>query len=202
MSARPVHPPLDSGGCAATTLIVAILSLTAVADVRGQALTPLPLRQGEIAFALRATKVSDFVGQVSALHAEFEGEDLGDIRGALEFRVADMHTGIGLRDTHMRNAMSADSFPTIRFDLAGIDRGASSGDTIQVVFHGRLTIRGVTKAVTVPGSVVLHPGSVDVTASTPIDMTEYGIEPPTRFLGAIRVKPVTTVTATLSFGRN
>jgi polyisoprenoid-binding protein YceI len=183
-------------------LFAAIVSLTAAGGVRGQALTPLPFRHGEIAFALRATKVNDFVGHVTALRAEFEGEDLGGVRGVLELRVADMHTGIGLRDTHMRRALSADSFPAIRFDLIGVDPGASRGDTVQVVFRGHLTIRGVTRTVSVPGSVVLLPGAVDVIASMPIDMREYGIEPPTRFFGAVRVDPMTTVTATLSFGGN
>jgi polyisoprenoid-binding protein YceI len=149
---------------------------------------------------MRATKVNDFVGHVTVLRAEFEGTDLANVHGVVEVRVADMHTGIGLRDTHMRHALREESFPTIRFDLAGVDPGASRGDTIQAVFHGSLTIHGVTRSVRVPGSVVLRPGTVNVTASLPIDMREYGIEPPKRFFGAIRVDPVTTVTATLRFG--
>lgn len=181
-------------------LIVAFASLSAAADAHAQALTPLPFRHGEIAFPLRASKVKDFVGHVTALRAEFKGEDLAGVHGFLELRVADMHTGIGMRDTHMRLAMRADSFPTIRFELDGVDPGAARGDTIQVVFRGRLTIRGVTRSIRVPGSVVLRPGSIDVIASTPIDMREYSIEPPTRFFGAIRVQPATTVTAMLSFG--
>jgi polyisoprenoid-binding protein YceI len=183
-------------------IAAAALTLAAVAGARGQALKAFPLRHGEIAFALRATKVSDFVGHVTAVRAEFQGTDLADVHGAVELRVADMHTGIGLRDTHMRHAMREDSFPTIRFDLAGVDPGTSRGDTIQAVFRGSLTIHGVTKSVRVLGSVVLRPGAIDVTASFPLDMREYGIKPPKRFLGAIRVDPVTTITATLSFGED
>ena len=171
-----------------------------VTSARAQSLTVLPLRQGEITFAIRATKVNDFVGRVTALHAEYSGGDLGTVRGNLELRVADMHTGIGLRDRHMRNAMRADSFPTIRFELIGVDAGGTRGDTALVVFQGDLTIHGVTKTVRVPGTVVVRQGGVDVSASIQIDMREYGIDPPTRFLGAIRVLPVTAVTANLSFG--
>jgi polyisoprenoid-binding protein YceI len=186
---------------AARIFIAAVVILAAAEGVRGQALTVLPLRHGEIAFAMRATKVNDFVGHASVSRAEFQGTDLTNVHGVLELRVADMQTGIGLRDTHMRHAMREDSFPTIRFELQGVDPGTPHGDTIQVVFLGRLTIHGVTRTVRVPGSVVLRPGAIDVTASTPIDMREYGIGPPKRFFGAIRVDPVTTVTATLGFGK-
>ena len=165
-----------------------------------QAVTVAPLSRGEITFAMRATKVNDFVGRVTMLRAEYSGADLGAVHGDLEFRVADMHTGIGLRDTHMRNAMRADSFPTVRFELVGVDPGAARGDSVPVVFQGHLTIHGVTKTVRVPGTVVMRQGGVDVSASIQLDMREYGIVPPTRFLGAIRVDPLTTLTASLSFG--
>ncbi len=194
----------------ARVLAAVALNLVVAVCAGGQELKPLPFRYGEIAFAMRATKVNDFVGHAGVLRAEFEGEDLRSTSGFLELRVADMQTGIGLRDTHMRHAMLADSFPMIRFDLEGVDPGtsrgdtvdpeASRGDTIDVVFRGRLTIRGVSKSVRVPGSVILHQEAIDVIASTPIDMREYGIKPPTRFFGAIRVDPVTMVTATLRFG--
>ena len=180
--------------------IAAVVALAAATRVQGQALAALPLRHAEVAFAMRATKVNDFVGHVAAVRVEYQGTDLTNVHGVLELRVADMHTGIGLRDTHLRNAMRADSFPTIRFELVGVDPAAPHGDTIPAVFQGHLTIRGVTKTVRVPGSVVLRPGGVDVTASISLDMREYGIEPPTRFFGAIRVDPVTVVTAILSFG--
>ena len=185
--------------CASIMAIVAAAGAFAT-SARAQSLTALPLRQGEITFAMRATKVNDFVGRVTALRAEYSGGDLGTVRGNLELRVADMHTGIGLRDRHMRNAMRADSFPTIRFELVGVDAGGTRGDTVSVVFQGHLTIHGATKTVRVPGTVVMRQGGVDVSASIQIDMREYGIDPPTRFLGAIRVLPVTAVTANLSFG--
>lgn len=184
----------------ASFVIAAVAVLTAATRAYAQVVTVAPLRSGQIAFAIRATKVNDFTGHVSAIHGEYSGTDLANVRGVLELRVADMHTGIGLRDTHMRNAMRADSFPTIRFELMGVDPGGARGDTISVVFQGHLTIHGVTHPVHVPGAVVLRQSGVDVTASIPIDMREYGIEPPTRFFGAIRVAPVTNVTANLSFG--
>ena len=165
-----------------------------------QSITPAALRTGEITFAMRATKVNDFTGRVGVARAEFRGTDLANVNGVVEARVAEMRTGIGLRDTHLRNAMRADSFPLVRFELVGLDPGVAHGDTVPTVFQGHLTIHGVTKTIRVNGTVVLRPAGAEVTASFPLDMREYGIEPPSRFLGAVRVDPVTTITVRLAFG--
>lgn len=186
-------------GPRAISLVALALALGAV-RANGQAVSPAPLRSAEIRFAMRATKVNDFVGRVDSVRAQFTGTDLSNVHGWVEFRVRDMHTGIGLRDTHMRNAMHADSFPTVRFELVGLDPGAARGDTTPTVFQGHLTIHGVTRTVRVPGTVVIRRGGADVEAGFPLDMREYGIEPPTRFFGAIRVDPVTNIRARLSFG--
>jgi len=52
----------------------------------------------------------------------------------------------------------------------------------------------------VPGTVVSHLHGVEVTASFPVDLREYGIVPPSRFFGAVKVRPVTRITARLEFG--
>lgn len=160
----------------------------------------MPLRRGEVTFFIRATIVNDFTGRAPVRHAEFSGTDLGDVRGIVEVRVADMRTGIGQRDRHLREAMQADSFPSIRFELVGVEPGPGGGDTIPVTFQGQLTIHGVAKPVRVPGWLIVRPDAVDVTATIAIDMREFGVRPPVRMLGALRVHPVTQVTATLSFG--
>jgi polyisoprenoid-binding protein YceI len=179
---------------------VALLIAAAPSVLPAQAVTPGPLRHAEITFAIKATKVADFVGRVDSVRAEFSGTSLATVTGWVEVRLHDMHTGIGLRDTHMRGAMRADSFPTIRFALTSVDVGAASGDSVAVVFRGDLTIHGVTRAVRVPGHVVDRGGVVDIAASFPIDMREYGIVPPTRFFGAIKVDPLVGVGVRLTFG--
>ena len=181
-------------------IVVIAAALTWPALLPGQAIAPVPLKHAEVTFAMRATKVNDFVGRVDTVQAHFAGSDLANVTGVVEFRVRDMHTGIGLRDTHMRNALRADSFPTIRFELVGVDPGTVSHDSLPTVFQGHLTIHGVTRTVRVPGTLVLHQGSVEAHASFPLDMREYGIDPPTRFLGAVKVDPVTTIGIHLVFG--
>ncbi len=182
-----------------TRLLVA-LCVAWCGTLEAQNLTPAPLRQGEVTFAMRATKVNDFTGTAPVARASFAGNRLTNVTGVVEVRVADMRTGIGLRDRHLRNAMDADSLPLVRFELVGLDPSPARGDTVPTVFQGHLTIHGVTHTVRVSGWVVVLPAGAEVFASFPVDMRQFGIDPPSRFLGAVRVDPVTQVTVRLSFG--
>ncbi len=72
------------------------------------------------------------------------------------------------------------------------------GDTTAVTYIGRLTLHGVTRDDTIPGTIVRGRGTLDATARFPLDMREYGIKPPTRLL-VITVQPVVDITVRLHF---
>lgn len=164
---------------------------------------PLPLRAGEVVIDVRATTVNDFDVRTPVARAEYSGADLPRAGGFFEVRVADMRSGIGLRDRHLRATLRADSFPVIRFELVGIDAaGPVAGDSAPVTYQGRLTIRGVTRTVRVPGAVVRRGDSLAVIVSRfPLNLAEYGVRPPSRFLGAVRVQDDVHVNVRLTFGR-
>jgi polyisoprenoid-binding protein YceI len=181
---------------------VALLLAAAPRAGAAQAIAPLPLRSGEVVVDVRATKVNDFDVRAPVARAEFSGSDLAGVTGFLEVRVADMRSGIGLRDRHMRGALDADSFPVIRFDLIGVDTQGATGDSLPVTFQGRLTLHGVAKVVRVPGTIVRRLTALEVAVVRfPLDMREYGVTPPTRFMGAIRVQPDVHINVTLVFAR-
>jgi len=177
-----------------------LLSVFTAGRLSAQRLEPAPLREGWATFAMKATTVNDFTGRVVVSAARFTGTDLANVTGNVEMRVADMRTGIGLRDSHLRNAMHADRFPTMTFELVGVDPQPARGDTIPLTYQGHLTIHGVTRTVRVPGWVILRQPGAEVHTSFPLDMREHQIDPPSRFLGAVRVDPVTQVTVHLVFG--
>lgn len=177
-----------------------LLAALAPARARSQAVPAAPFAGGEIVFAVTVSNAPNFSGHAPVSEAAFTGTRLDTVQGHAVVRVADMRTGIGLRDHHMRNAMEADSFPVIRFELLGMTPGAARGDTVEVSCRGRLTLHGQTRDVAAPGSVVVGADSVEITATFPVDMTQYGIRPPTRFFGAVKVQPVVNVTAHLRFG--
>lgn len=166
-----------------------------------QVVDVLPFREGDASFHIRATIVNDFTGHAAIARAAYTGADLAHVQGFVEVRVADMRTGIGLRDRHLRSAMRADSVPLLRFDVARVESGAARGDTVPVVFVGRLAIRGVTREVRAPGSVVVGRGTVEVRTEFPIDMRDYGVTPPVKMFGALRVAPDVAVGIHLVFGQ-
>lgn len=170
-----------------------------------QALTPLPYRSGEIAVHVRVDRFPDFTARVAADSAAFTGDSLAAARGFAVARTAAIHTGIGLLDARMRATLEAAVHPTIRFELLRVrpdtaEREAARGDTVAATLDGRFTIRGVTRDVTIPGTVVLAPGALAVSASFPLDIRDYGIAPPTAFFGIVRAEPVVGITVSLEFG--
>jgi polyisoprenoid-binding protein YceI len=177
----------------------ALCEALVVPRMAAQVVTPVPFARGEVTFLMHSTIVGAFTGRAPIAQAEFAGNQLSEVRGWVEVRVSDMRTGIAARDRHMRDAMTADSYPIIRFDLVEAQPLSSAGDTVAVTFDGRLTLDGVTRPVRVQGRVVTRPGGTDVEATFPIDMRDYGIVPPVRAL-VLRVSPQVLVTARLSFG--
>lgn len=181
---------------AAAGLIPAALAAQAVPA------PPLPFRSGEAVIAVRATTVNDFEVRAPVARAQYGGTDLLNASGSFEVRVADMRTGIGLRDRHLRGTMRADSFPVIRFELVGIDPQAAAGDSIPVTYQGRLTIRGVTHAIRASGAVVRRGNALEIIVTRfPINLGEYNVVPPSRFMGAVRVQQDVHVSVRMMFGR-
>jgi polyisoprenoid-binding protein YceI len=179
----------------------AVAFLALAAPAWAQAVAAFPLRAGEATFHIRATIVSDFTGHAAVSRAEYTGADLALVRGFAEVRVADMRTGIATRDRHLRSAMHADSFPVLRFELTNVEPGGARGDTVSAVLVGRLTIHGVVREVRGAGSVILGDGGIDVRAEFALDMRNYGVKPPVRMLGALRVAPDVGVGIHLVFGK-
>lgn len=184
-------------------LIIAAFAAAAWRGLAAQAVPtpPLPLRAGEVVIDVRATTVNDFDVRAAVARAEYGGSDLARAGGFFEVRVADMRSGIGLRDRHLRATLRADSFPLIRFELVGVDAAGATGDSVAVHYQGRVTIRGVTRTVRVPGVVVRRADSLVVLVTRfPLNLAEYDVRPPSRFLGAVRVQDDVHVSVRMTFG--
>ena len=179
--------------------VAVLLVVVPVSGPAAQPVSPAPLGRGDVTFVFHSTIVGALTGQAAIARAEFSGERLAAVRGSAVVLVAAMQTGNGQRDRHMREAMRADSYPEIRFDLDSVRVGAVSGDTSGVVLVGRVTIHGVTRPLAATGAVVARRAGEDVTASFGLDMRDYGITPPVRAL-VLRVAPDVAVTVHLSFG--
>ena len=144
-------------------------------------LQAVPLPRAEIWFDAKAS-VADFQGRTTIVTGTLEW---------VEVRWADIDTKNGTRNRHMLKTVDADRFPVIRFDVTAPRPGADS-------VAGTLTLHGVTRPVVWPITTRLGTDTVRVTADFPVDMRDYGIKPPVRFVIA-RMGPVVQVHVRLVF---
>ena len=98
------------------------------------------------------------------------------------------------------NYMESDQFPKAEFkgkitDLSGVD--FKKDGTYKVQTSGKLTIHGVTKVVTVPGTITIKGRQVTTTAKFDVRPADYGIKIPSMVASKIADKIEVTVNSQL-----
>jgi polyisoprenoid-binding protein YceI len=90
----------------------------------------------------------------------------------LTIEVASLDTGIRMRDTHLRSEdfFDVERHPQAVFESSGVRR---EGERVAVT--GRLTIRGVTRPLTVPVTVTEAAGALRVVGEVTLNRREFGI---------------------------
>lgn len=165
--------------------------------------TDAVLRTGTLSFDGRAT-VGNFVGTTNVVSGAIAaGSDFASTTGWVEAPVATLVTGNAHRDRDLRASMEADRHPTMRFTLSSVTVGSSNSsgadDSSAVVLHGALTIHGVTRRLGLPAILVRAADTTHVTASFPLDLTDYKIGGLTKMLGLLRMEHEIEVHVDLRF---
>ncbi len=108
--------------------------------------------------------------------------------------VAGLKSGESGLDKNMRKAMSADQFPEVVYKLGHYEmtKGGSEG-VLNAKAAGELTIAGRTKPVTIDVEFRLGQDAAALKGSYTLEMSDYGIKPPTLMLGAIKVRDPVTI---------
>jgi polyisoprenoid-binding protein YceI len=117
------------------------------------------------------------------------GEVLGKITiegtkvtaASFEVDTASITTNDRRRDDNVQSALSVSRFPKATFVLTNpVELGAeaANGKAIAVDATGTLTIKGVTKNVTIPLEAQMVNGTIVVVGSTDIVFSDYGVEVP------------------------
>jgi polyisoprenoid-binding protein YceI len=115
--------------------------------------------------------------------------------------LANLSTGIGLRDEHTRKAIEVDKYPTttltvprasLKFPASGAD---SSGDA-----KGTFTLHGTTKDATFHYAATNSGGTISVKGNTTVNVDDYGIKRPS-YLG-VTVKPDVEITTSFQVSDN
>ncbi len=112
------------------------------------------------------------------------GFDAGVQTATLTVRVSDFVCPEDEMRQHLLEAMRAEQFPTITFRLQGYQASGQG-----VVATGTLTILDATRDVSLPITVTPAESGVRIEGQLPLDMTNYGVEPPVVMLGLMRVRP-------------
>lgn len=101
-------------------------------------------------------------------------------------------------DKIMFTAMNAKDHGTITFVLSSLEADEKAAtvapiDGIEAIAHGKLTIAGKTRNVSFPAQISGKADSLKITGEAELKMTDFGFDPPTAMLGAIRTGDTVTV---------
>jgi polyisoprenoid-binding protein YceI len=115
---------------------------------------------------------------------------LGGEKGVKTVRVTvpaeQLDCGNGTMNEHMRKAIKLSEHKSIEFRLADYDV-ARNAESVSGTMNGTLLLGGVTKPVTLKAEGEPQGGMLHITGSYDLDMTEYGLKPPTLMFGRIKV---------------
>lgn len=93
----------------------------------------------------------------------------------------------GTMNKKARAALDAKDYPTITYTLRAADVTTTDAETFEVSATGDLSIAGATQPVTMAVvGTLLDDGRVHYAGSLPIQMSDFGIDPPTAMLGALK----------------
>ncbi len=99
----------------------------------------------------------------------------------------------GTMNSHMMKAIKGKEHPTITFRVESYDL-ATAATGVAGRLNGTLTLGGVEKPITVAATGRREPdGSLRVAGEHVLDMTDYGLKPPTLMMGTMKVGDVVTV---------
>ena len=100
----------------------------------------------------------------------------------------------GTMNKKARAALDADDHPVITYTLRTAEVTEAGAETFELTATGDLAIAGTTRPVTLSvAGTVLDDGRVHYTGSVPLLMSDFGIDPPTAMLGALKTGNDVTV---------
>lgn len=112
---------------------------------------------------------------------------------ALEVPVRSLDCGIGLQNSHLFETLRASAHPSILFVLKDYTV-ESSGIVPRIQMNGALRIAGVERNVVFQGTMLRDVnGCLMLMGEREMDVREFGVVPPKRFLGLLRVRNTVTI---------
>lgn len=108
--------------------------------------------------------------------------------------VEQLKSGKSGMDNNTFKALNSKTYKTINFKLVGVTKISEvSKGNFTVETQGDLTISGVTKRINQTFTVKIIGGKAIFSGKTKIDMTVYGVKPPTALMGTIKTGKEVTI---------
>lgn len=103
--------------------------------------------------------------------AVFDPENPAAVTGTITLDVKTLRVPNDSMQGHLAGErwMSAETFPTITFEVTGASNARTSGDTTEADLSGNLTVKGVTKAITVPAKLTFLKGKLKACGGSKVD---------------------------------
>jgi len=202
------RPPIETTGDFTmrrhTTRAAALLLGLAPAAVAFRAArTTLTLGEKSRIWIAGASTVRSFTCEAPQLEAAIEAAAPGAVgallggekavkTATLTVSAAKLDCGNGTMNGHMAKALKSAEFATITFVL-GAYEPAKTATGIAGTIDGQLTLAGVTKPITVTATATEADGALRVQGVYDLDMTQYGVKPPSLMMGTMKVGKVAKV---------
>ena len=142
---------------------------------------------------------SDWVVHANEMSAQATPSEASVAPSTLELTVttAEIKSGSStIMDRLMHEALNVAEHPTATYELV---RAEPAGDAV-LTTTGQLTLAGVTNEIEMQvESERGEDGSVRFTGTTPLKMSDYGMQPPTAMFGALRTGDDVTVHFDVAF---
>lgn len=147
--------------------------------------------QGRALFQSIDGRSDDLAGAVTVL-----GRDLRSLRGIIRLPVASLHVEPEIPASEVERLFGGGSHAEIVFRVDSL----AQIDAKDLTLFGRLTMNGVTRPV-IFGGEVRHLGRnrIETRGRTKVDIREWGIRPPRRFLGLISMHHELTLSFDATF---
>lgn len=169
--------------------IVAFLGLTTPVEAAGRRFEVQNDPKSWAGFRIDDT-LETVEGTTNKIHVviSLDTEDLAASAVAFNVNLATLETGIGLRDSEMRDTLETSKHPVASFKSTAVVGGPklAAGEPVEVKVAGDFTLHGVTRRVNCPVRLVMTaPNKVRATGQFTIRMTDFDIEVPDKLVVSV-----------------
>jgi polyisoprenoid-binding protein YceI len=127
------------------------------------------------------------------------GFDLRRMYGTVSFPVSSLRMDSRAQEKELARLLGAPVEQDVIFEIDSIASDSTQAERYR--FFGRLTMRGISRPVRFGGTAGVTDGRVHADGSATVDVRDWGISPPSRFFGLVRMSPRVRLSFRAEFAR-